>query len=85
MIDVYVMKGFSQLIYNSQLKENFSSLKILRAQPCGQVVKVPCALLQWPGFTGSDPGHGPTPLISHAVEVSHIQNRGRLAQMLVQG
>ena len=49
------------------------------------MVKVPHALLQQPGFMGSDPGHGPTPLISHAVEASHIQSRGRLAQMLVQG
>ena len=24
-------------------------------------------------FVGSDPGHGPTPLLSHAVEASHIQ------------
>ena len=28
---------------------------------------------------------GPTPLISHAVAASHIQSRGRLAQMLAQG
>ena len=53
-----------------------------RGWPHGQVVKVPHALLQWPGFMGSDPGHGPTPFISHAVEVSHVPNRGRLAQML---
>ena len=32
------------------------------------------------------PGHGPTPLVSsHAVAVTHIQNGGRLAQMLAQG
>ena len=36
-------------------------------------------------YAGSDSGRGPTPLISHAVEASHIQNRGRLAQMLAQG
>ena len=35
-------------------------------------------------FTGSDSRCGPTPLISHAVEASHIQSRGRLAQMLAQ-
>ena len=35
--------------------------------------------------TGLDPGHRPAPLISHAVEASHIQNRGGLAQMLAQG
>ena len=28
---------------------------------------------------------GPTPLVSHAVVVTHIQSRGRLAQMLSQG
>ena len=28
-----------------------------------------------------DPWHGPTPLISHAVEASHIQNRGGLARI----
>ena len=34
---------------------------------------------------GSDPGHGPTPFISHALEASHLQSRGRLAQTLTQG
>ena len=34
---------------------------------------------------GSDPGHGPTPLVSHAVVATHIPNRERLAQMLAQG
>ena len=53
--------------------------------PCGQVVKVPCALLQQLRLVGLDPGCQPTPLISHAVEASHVQNRGRLAQMLAQG
>ena len=34
---------------------------------------------------GSHPGHGPTHCsLSHAVAVSHIQNRGRLAQTLAQ-
>ena len=38
------------------------------------------------GLTGSDPRCGPTHhSLSHAVVVSHIQNRGRLAQMLAQG
>ena len=37
-------------------------------------------------FMGSDPGGRPTHhLSSHAVVVSHIQNRGRLAEMLAQG
>ena len=39
----------------------------------------------WHGL-GSVPGHGPTPLgDGRAVVATHIQNRGRLAQMLVQG
>ena len=34
------------------------------------------------GFTDLDPGHQPTHHSSgHAVEVSHVQNRGRLAQV----
>ena len=35
-------------------------------------------------FVCSDPGHGPTPLISHAMEASHTQSGGGLAQMLAQ-
>ena len=58
---------------------------ISRGWPRGQVVKIPRALLRWPGFAGSDPGCRPTPLISHAMEASHVQSRGRLAQMLAQG
>ena len=38
-----------------------------------------------PGFTASDPGYTPTSLISHTVDASHIQSRGRLAQTLAQG
>ena len=38
-----------------------------------------------PWFTGSDVGCGPAPLISHAVEASHTQSRGRLPQMLGPG
>ena len=56
-----------------------------RAWPCGQVVTVLQAPLLRPGFVGSDSSHGPTPLPSHAVKVSHIQNRGELAQMLALG
>ena len=37
------------------------------------------------GFASSHPGRGPTHgSSSHAVSASHIQNRGRLAQMLAQ-
>ena len=39
-----------------------------------------------PGTLGSVPGHGPTPVSGgHAVLETHIQNRGRLAQLLAQG
>ena len=38
-----------------------------------------------PGLQVRIPGVDPAPLISRAVEPSHIQNRGRLAQMLAQG
>ena len=45
-----------------------------------------CALwFSGPGFPGSDPKCRPTPLISHAVEASHKQSRGRSAQMLNSG
>ena len=37
------------------------------------------------GFVGSDPRCRPTPPVSHAVEASHMQSRGRLAQRLAQG
>ena len=48
-------------------------------------VKVLWALLWQPGVMGSDPGCRPTPLNSQAVEASHIQDKGRLAQILAQG
>ena len=52
---------------------------------CGRVFKVPHAPLRRSGFAGSDPEHGLTPLISHAVEASNIENRERMARMLAQG
>ena len=52
-------------------------------QPCGLVVKF--RVLHF-GGPGSVPGHGPTSLLgSHAMVVTHIQNKGRLAQILAQG
>ena len=51
----------------------------------GLVAKVLCTPLWQPGFTNSDPRCRTTPLISHDVEVCHIQSRGRLAQILAQG
>ena len=55
-------------------------------QPCGLVAKFTCSALG-PRFAVSDPECRPTPLISHAVAASHIQNRGRLrlTQVLAQG
>ena len=54
-----------------------------RSQPRGLVVKF--GALHF-GSLGLVPGHGSIPLINgHAVAASHIQNRGRLAQMLAQG
>ena len=55
----------------------------MTGQPSGLVVKFGVLCFNSPG---SVPGHGPTPLVGgHAVAVTHIQNRGRLAQMLAQG
>ena len=52
-------------------------------QPCGLVVKF--GVLHF-GSLGSAPCCRPTPLIGgHAVAVAHIQNRGRLAWVLVEG
>ena len=52
-------------------------------QPHGLVVKF--GALSFSGL-GLVSGHRPAPLISsHAVAVTHIQNRGRLAQMSAQG
>ena len=51
--------------------------------PQGLVVKFGALHFTSPG---SVPRRGPTPLVSsHAVMASHIQNRGRLAQMSAQG
>ena len=48
-------------------------------------LKFPALCFSGPEFACLDPGHGPTPLISHAVETSRVQGRGGLAQMLAQG
>ena len=51
--------------------------------PSGVVVRFTCSALAAWGFTGLDPGHRPPHRSStHAVAVSHIQSRGRLAHML---
>lgn len=54
-------------------------------RPRGVVVKFNHALFLWPGFTGSDPGCGPTTVNGHVVVVTHMQNGEKLAQMLAQG
>ena len=51
-------------------------------QPCDLVVKF--GTLRSSGL-GSVSGHRPAPLCGHAVVATHIQNGGRLAQMLAQG
>ena len=52
--------------------------------PSGVLVEFACSM--GPGFMGLNPGCRPTNhSSSHAVVASHIQNRGRLAQMLAQG
>ena len=62
-----------------------SQIKDAKVLPSGQVVKILHAPLQRQGFSGSNPGRGPAPLISHEVEASHIQGGGRLVPMLAQG
>ena len=65
------------------LPEHFITSKgNLWGWPCGLVVKFDVLCLSG---LGSVPGGGPPPLVSsRAVVVTHIQNRGRLAQMLAQ-
>ena len=58
-------------------------MKKMRSQPCGLVVKFNALYSSSPG---SVPRSRPIPLIgSHAVVATHVQNRGRLEQMLAQG
>ena len=60
-----------------------SKIDMTPGQPHGLVVKFGMLCFSSPGLV---PRHGPTPLSSgHAVVATHIQNRGRLAQMLAQG
>ena len=54
-----------------------------QGQPHGIVVQFSVLCFGGPGLV---PGSRPTPLIGgHAMVATHIQNRGRLAQMLAQG
>ena len=63
------------------IKATFKNV-IVRASLADVVIKF--GSLHFVG-AGSDPGSRPTPLISHAVEASHIQSRGGLAHILGQG
>ena len=56
-----------------------------RDWPHGGSGWVLCTLLWQPRFACSDPGRGPTPLISRAVATTHLQTGGRLAWTLAQG
>ena len=74
----YVPEGFGD---KKQLKK--TNKQRFRGQPRGGVVK--CRVLHFNSL-GSVPRHRPIPLTgSHAVAVTHLPNRGRLAQMFVQG
>ena len=56
----------------------------LGGRPSGIVVGFPCFTSAAWGLRIQNPGQGPTHhSSSHAVVVSHIQNRGRLTQMLL--
>ena len=62
---------------------NEHSVRYMRAGPSNLVVKY--SMLCFSSL-GSVLEHGPTPFISgHVVAAAHIQNRGRLAEMLAQG
>ena len=78
--------GWGSLIcISKKLKEHLVKIQILWG-PGGVVVKfVHSALVaqgSWVWIPGADLHTGSS---SHAVEASHTQNRGRLAQMLAQG
>ena len=59
----------------------FLKSKNYGGQPCGVVVNFRTLCFGGLGFVGLDPRHRPAPLIIRAVVATHIQNRGRLAQM----
>ena len=69
------------------MKPNYMLLKrknTHRGLPSGIVIEFALCFSS-PGFAGSDPRQGHTHHSSnHAVVMSHIQNRERLAQMLAQ-
>ena len=53
----------------------FSLLKIMLqgASPVAEWLRFGVLCFWWPGFASLDPECGPTPLIGHAVQASHLQ------------
>ena len=65
------------------MENTVHAVKLFGGRPGCLVVKFSALHFSGPG---SVPGHGPTPLIGGCAEaVTHIQNKGRLAQMLAHG
>ena len=63
----------------SSFWSTLTKIKSFGGQPCGLVFKFDMLHV---GSLGSVPGGRPTPFVgSHAVAVTHTQNRGRLAQI----
>ena len=60
----------------------WSVIRYWQGLPHGLMIKFGMLCFVSPGLV---PGHGPTTLISgHGVAATHVQNRGRLAQILAQ-
>ena len=69
--------------HSIKIWENIFKKHLIGGQPHSLIGKFGALCF---GSPGSAPRSGPTPLVSgHAVAATHIQNRGRLAQMLAQG
>ena len=72
----------SPLSLVSSVASFYTLIKILGGRPSGLVVKFSVLHFSSPSLV---PGYRPTPLASsHTVAATHIQNTGRLAQMLAQ-
>ena len=75
--NISIMYFFSSIHthnYHHQFRLHINKECILGGRPSTVVVKFTLSALVAPGFTGSDPGCGPTQhSSSHAVEVSHTQ------------
>ena len=54
------------------IKLSQSKIRAYRGHLHGTLVKFQSILLWQPRFTGSDPGHGLTALVSHAMAENHI-------------